>query len=52
MEIAPGIDASEWRKLDLTRMDSRDWPRAIEILRKRIEARYLRKRLDKGNDTK
>ena len=50
MEIAPGIDASEWRKLDLTRMDSRDWPRAIEILRKRIEARYLRKRLDKGND--
>ena len=41
MEIAPGIDASEWTKLDLSRTDSSDWKRAIEILRTRIEARYL-----------
>ena len=41
MEIAPGIDASEWRALDLTSGDSPDWPTAIGMLRKRIEARYL-----------
>jgi len=41
LEIAPGIDASEWTKLDLSRTDSSDWKRAIEILRTRIEARYL-----------
>ena len=41
MEIAPGIDSSEWAKLNLDKKDSPDWLKAIDILRGRIEARYL-----------
>ena len=41
MEIAPGVDAKQWTKLDLSKGDSTAWKKAIEILRKRIEERYL-----------
>lgn len=41
MEIAPGIDAEEWRKLNLDDDESPDWIRAAEIANKRIYGRYL-----------
>ena len=41
MEIAPRIQASEWMNLSLDDDDSPDWPRAIDIFRARIEARYF-----------
>lgn len=41
MEIAPGIDASEWKRLDLASNENKDWQRAIHIFRSRITGRYL-----------
>jgi len=41
LKIAPNVDASEWKKLDLTSEQGADWTRAIEIFRERIETRYL-----------
>ena len=41
MEIAPGIDAEEWKKLKLDDNNSSDWRRAAEIASKRIYGRYL-----------
>ncbi len=41
MEIAPGIDASKWKELDLDNDQSSDWNKAIEIFQMRIEGRYL-----------
>ncbi|HTE88871.1 MAG TPA: hypothetical protein VK639_07970, partial [Terriglobales bacterium] len=40
MQIAPGIDSSEWRTLQLDDPDSPDWDRAVEILRTRICGRF------------
>ena len=41
MNIAPGIDSTEWRSLDLGSSDSPDWCRAVEILERRICERFL-----------
>lgn len=41
MEIAPGIQASEWLALRLEEADSPDWGKAVSIFEARIRARYL-----------
>ena len=41
MEIAPGINTSEWHALNLDDANSADWDKAINILHKRIKSRYL-----------
>lgn len=41
MDIAPGIDASEWMRLKLDDPNTPDWTRAIEIGRARIYGRYF-----------
>jgi hypothetical protein len=41
MQIAPGVDSSEWRALKLDDPNSSDWQRAISILHKRIRGRYF-----------
>ncbi len=38
MEIAPGIDAGDWKQLDLNKPS--DWARAIEIFERRIRGRF------------
>jgi hypothetical protein len=40
-EIAPGIKAFQWTCLDLDDPKSLDWDTAIQILRRRIEDRYI-----------
>jgi hypothetical protein len=44
MEIAPGVSAADWAALDpdLDQPHSPRWVEAVEILRKRIEGRYLK----------
>jgi hypothetical protein len=41
MQIAPGIDRSEWLKLKLDNSQGEDWDKAIEIFELRIRSRYL-----------
>ncbi len=41
MEIAPGISSEAWHRLHLDDPSSEDWREAIDILRKRIESRYI-----------
>ena len=41
MQIAPGVDSSEWLSLKLDDDDSDDWEKAIEIFELRIKSRYL-----------
>ncbi len=41
MQIAPGVDSSEWQSLKLDDPISPDWKRAISILRERIYGRYF-----------
>jgi len=38
VEIAPGIDAGDWKQLDLNKPS--DWARAIEIFERRIRGRF------------
>ncbi len=40
MKIAPGIDADDWKRLDLGNPDSSDWERAISIFEYRIRGRF------------
>ena len=40
-DIAPGINATEWHKLDLDDPMSHDWEKAINIFRTRITERYI-----------
>jgi hypothetical protein len=40
MEIAPGIDAAAWKKLDLDTPDHPDWDRGISILERRLRGRF------------
>jgi len=39
--IAPKYFAEEWRQLDLTRSDSPDWSKAVDIFENRIYGRFL-----------
>ncbi|HEU4689037.1 MAG TPA: hypothetical protein VFS23_11775 [Vicinamibacterales bacterium] len=41
MQIAPGVQASEWKALRLDDHASPDWARAVEILEGRIHERYI-----------
>lgn len=41
MQIAPGVKAAEWQRLRLDDPASPDWGRAVEILRERIQRRFL-----------
>lgn len=41
MEIAKGVKASDWHKLDLTGNNETEWDKSIEIFNKRIEERYI-----------
>src|SRR5947208_2007851 len=41
MQIAPGIDSTEWIDLQLDDPEAVDWARAIEIVEKRIRGRFL-----------
>ena len=41
MQIAPDINASEWRALRLDDPNSADWEKAVNILAARIRDRYL-----------
>jgi hypothetical protein len=41
MQIAPGVDASEWKALKLDDGASADWAKAVAILDGRIRARYI-----------
>lgn len=41
MYIAPGIKSEKWNKLNLDHEDSVDWVTAIDILKQRIESRYI-----------
>jgi len=38
MQIAPGIDATDWKKLDLDKPD--EWQRAVSIFEQRISGRF------------
>lgn len=41
MQIAPGVDSSEWQALNLDDPNGLDWETAISILRRRIHGRYF-----------
>lgn len=41
MEIAPGYTVADWKKLDLNRPDSADWPGAIGIVEARLRRRFI-----------
>ena len=41
MQIAPGIQATEWQALKLDDSASADWSKAIQILEARINERYI-----------
>lgn len=41
MQIAPGIDTKSWVGLNLDDDNSPDWQEAVQILKKRIESRYI-----------
>jgi len=41
IDIAPGINATDWHALNLDDPKSNDWGRAIEIFRSRIKERYI-----------
>jgi hypothetical protein len=41
MQIAPGVDASEWQGLKLDDPNGSDWDRAVGILAARIRERYI-----------
>ena len=41
MQIAPGVNASEWHALSLDDPNSADWDKAVGILAARIRDRYL-----------
>ena len=41
MQIAPGVDASAWHGLKLDDPDSGDWDKAVSILARRIQNRYI-----------
>jgi hypothetical protein len=40
MKIAPGIDAADWKKLDLDAPNHPDWDRGISILEQRLRGRF------------
>jgi hypothetical protein len=40
MKIAPGIEAADWKAIDLSTPDSPNWDRAIWIFEQRIRGRY------------
>lgn len=40
MKIAPGIDAADWKQLDLSTPESPDWNRGISILERRLKGRF------------
>jgi hypothetical protein len=40
MKIAPGVEAKDWKSLDLSEPDNPDWERAIVILEKRTRGRF------------
>lgn len=40
MQIAPGVDAADWKCLDLSRPNSPDWERGISILGQRLRGRF------------
>jgi hypothetical protein len=41
MQIAPGVDAAEWQRLQLDVPDSPDWEVAVNMLAARITERYI-----------
>lgn len=41
MQIAPGVDASEWQALSLENPASTDWSKAVQILEARIRDRFI-----------
>jgi hypothetical protein len=41
MQIAPGVDSTDWNKLQLDDRNSADWTKAITIFKKRIYGRFI-----------
>lgn len=41
MEIAPGFTCKDWKALDLSAVDSKDWNKALSVLKTRITERYI-----------
>lgn len=41
MQIAPGVDSSNWWQLDLDHRNVKDWAKAVAIFHQRIIGRYI-----------